>query len=241
MASIRDCDCSAGHTGIAIVIGVSGTIGKAVSEHLSAMGVFEAVIGLSRSGSDPLDLLSEDSIAHSAEQIAKSGKALRLIFDATGFLHGDGVNPEKTWRDLNPLAMAHAFAINAIGPALLMKHFLPRLPRRGRSVFATLSAKVGSIGDNKLGGWYSYRASKAALNQLVRTASIELARTHPDAICVALHPGTVASRLSDPFRKDGLDVVSPDEAAARLVNVVSSLDVSASGQFLDYRGCPLPW
>ncbi|NKD87634.1 SDR family NAD(P)-dependent oxidoreductase [Haematospirillum sp. 15-248] len=241
MVSARDCDCSADHTGIAVVIGASGTIGHAVSEHLSATEAFESVIGLSRSGSDSLDLLSEDSIARSAERIAKSGKVLRLVFDATGFLHGDGVNPEKTWRDLNPVAMAHAFAINAIGPALLMKHFLPRLPRRGRSVFATLSAKVGSIGDNKLGGWYSYRASKAALNQLVRTASIELARTHPDAICVALHPGTVASRLSDPFRKDGLDVVSPDEAAARLVNVVSSLDVSASGQFLDYRGCPLPW
>lgn len=227
--------------GAAVVIGASGSIGRAVAERLSSLGAFAHVVGLSRSGSDGLDLLSEDSIEAAAGRMARRGIPLRLVFDATGFLHGDGIHPEKTWRDLNPRAMAHAFAINATGPALLMKHFLPLLPRQGPSVFATLSAKVGSIGDNRLGGWYSYRASKAALNQLVRTAAVELARTHPDAICVALHPGTVATSLSDPFRKDGLDVVSPGEAAARLVDLVCSLDVSASGRFLDYRGQTLPW
>mgnify|MGYP000220379835 CR=1 FL=1 len=117
------------------------------------------------------------------------------------------MQPEKSWRQLDPAHMAHAFAINAIGPALLMKHFLPLLPGEGRSVFATLSAKVGSIGDNALGGWYSYRASKAALNQLVRTAAIELRRRQPMAVCVALHPGTVGA-----FRQDGTGLAD----AARL-------------------------
>jgi NAD(P)-dependent dehydrogenase (short-subunit alcohol dehydrogenase family) len=137
--------------------------------------------------------------------------------------------------------MAHAFAINAIGPALLMKHFLPLLPRSGRSVFATLSAKVGSIGDNHLGGWYSYRASKAALNQLVRTAAIELSRRQPQAICVALHPGTVATPLSSPFAKSGLQVQAPDLAAQRLLAVIDALTAEDSGGFFNHQGERLPW
>jgi NAD(P)-dependent dehydrogenase (short-subunit alcohol dehydrogenase family) len=137
--------------------------------------------------------------------------------------------------------MARAFAVNASGPALLMKHFLPLLPRQGKAVFATLSARVGSIGDNRLGGWYSYRASKAALNQFVRAASIELHRRSKDAICVALHPGTVDTRLSAPFGKEGLNVRSPDEAAAELLAVIDGLDAEANGGFFDYRGEPVPW
>jgi len=149
--------------------------------------------------------------------------------------------PERALRQIDPAHMARAFALNAIGPALLMKHFLPRLPRAGRAVFATLSARVGSIGDNRLGGWYSYRASKAALNQLVRTAAIELARTHPEAVCVALHPGTADTALSRPFARRGLDVVSPGAAALRLLAVLGALAPSDSGSFLDYRGQRLPF
>ncbi len=149
--------------------------------------------------------------------------------------------PEKSWRDLDPAHMARAFAVNAIGPALLMKHFLPLLPRQGRSVFATLSARVGSIGDNRLGGWYSYRASKAALNQFVRTAAIELGRRQPGAICVALHPGTVSTPLSAPFVKAGLDVQTPEEAAARLLDTIEGLGPGSSGGFFDHRGNPVPW
>ena len=137
--------------------------------------------------------------------------------------------------------MAHAFAVNAIGPALLMKHFLPLLPRSGRAVFASLSAKVGSIGDNRLGGWYSYRASKAALNQLVHTAAIELARRQPEAICVVLHPGTVATRLSQPFSKSGLEVQTPAASAARLLATIDGLSASDSGGFFNHRGEALPW
>jgi hypothetical protein len=137
--------------------------------------------------------------------------------------------------------MAKSFAVNTIGPALLVKHFLPLLPRQGKAVFATLSAKVGSIGDNHLGGWYSYRASKAALNQVVRTAAVELARRQREALCVALHPGTVSSRMSEAFRKEGLDVRQPEVAASELLTVLDRLQAGDSGGFFDYRGEALPW
>jgi NAD(P)-dependent dehydrogenase (short-subunit alcohol dehydrogenase family) len=227
--------------GIAIVIGSSGGIGGALSERLSSQSRFRVVLGLGRGSSPPLDLTDEGSIAGAARHVAGLGLDVRLIVDASGFLHGDGLSPEKSWRDLDAMHMARAFAVNAIGPALLMKHFLPLLPRQGRSVFATLSARVGSIGDNRLGGWYSYRASKAALNQYVRTAAIELARRQPAAICVALHPGTVATSLSAPFVKAGLDVQTPEEAAARLLDTIEGLGPGSSGSFFDHRGDPVPW
>jgi NAD(P)-dependent dehydrogenase (short-subunit alcohol dehydrogenase family) len=122
-----------------------------------------------------------------------------------------------------------------------MKHFLPLLPAQGRAVFATLSARVGSIGDNRLGGWYSYRASKAALNQLVHTAAIELARSRPQAICVALHPGTVATQLSAPFAKAGLEVRDSTTAAQELLTVLARLTPADSGGFFDHKGLALPW
>jgi NAD(P)-dependent dehydrogenase (short-subunit alcohol dehydrogenase family) len=166
---------------------------------------------------------------------------VRLVIDATGFLHGDGFEPEKSWRSLDAGHMAKAFAVNAIGPALLMKHFLPVLPRAGKSVFATLSAKVGSITDNRLGGWYSYRASKAALNQLVRTAAIELKRSRPEALCIAIHPGTADTNLSAPFLKAGLDVQTPTTAAAAILACLERLGPDASGGFFDRSGERLPW
>lgn len=227
--------------GIAIVIGSSGGIGSALLGHLSAQPRFNAVLGLGRRSSPPLDLTDEASIAGAARHVAGLGGDVRLIIDASGILHGDGLSPEKSWRDLDATQMARAFAVNAIGPALLMKHFLPLLPRQGRSVFATLSARVGSIGDNRLGGWYSYRASKAALNQFVRTAAIELGRRQPAALCVALHPGTVATSLSTPFVKAGLDVQTPDQAAGRLLDVIDRLPPGSSGGFFDHRGDPVPW
>lgn len=227
--------------GIAIVVGSSGGIGSALQERLLAQSRFSAVLGLGRRSSPPLDLTDEASVAVVARHVAGLGADVRLVIDASGILHGDGLSPEKSWHDLDAAQMARAFAVNAIGPALLMKHFLPLLPRQGRSVFATLSARVGSIGDNRLGGWYSYRASKAALNQLVRTASIELARRQPAALCVALHPGTVATSLSSPFVKAGLDVQTPEQAAGRLLDVIDRLPPGSSGGFFDHRGDPVPW
>ncbi len=164
-----------------------------------------------------------------------------MVINATGILESEGCVAEKTFRQLDAAEMARAFAINAIGPALLMKHLLPLLPRTGRSVFATLSARVGSIGDNRLGGWYSYRASKAALNQIVRTAAIELGRSRPDALCVAIHPGTVATRLSRRFAKSGLDIQSPETAALRILTVLDALLPNASGGFFDQHGQPIAW
>ena len=227
--------------GLALVIGASGGIGAALLAQLQQDEKFERVLGLSRRSQPALDLLDEASIAQSAAHVAGLGLPLRLLIDATGLLHGQGLQPEKTWQQLDPVQMAQAFAINAIGPALLMKHFLPLLPREGRAVFATLSAKVGSISDNHLGGWYSYRASKAALNQLVRTAAIELRRRQPQALCVALHPGTVATTLSAPFAKTGLQVQAPDPAAARLLGVIDGLQAADSGGFFNHDGSVLPW
>jgi NAD(P)-dependent dehydrogenase (short-subunit alcohol dehydrogenase family) len=227
--------------GLAVVAGASGGIGAALLGQLQNDAGFAQVLALSRRSQPALDLQDEASIAACAHAVAQTQLPLRLLIDATGSLHGDNMQPEKSWQQIDAAAMAQSFAINAIGPALLMKHFLPLLAREGTSVFATLSAKVGSIGDNRLGGWYSYRASKAALNQLVRTASIELRRRQPHALCVAVHPGTVATALSAPFAKAGLDVRPPQEAAQRLLAVLEQLGAADSGGFFNHDGTALPW
>lgn len=227
--------------GIAVVIGASGGIGEALAAQLAASNSFSRVLGYSRSGTIPLDLTLPSTIEAVAADVERDGRDLRLVINATGVLEGEGCVAEKTFRQLDTAEMARAFAINAIGPALLMKHFLPLLPRAGKSVFATLSARVGSIGDNRLGGWYSYRASKAALNQIVHTAAIELVRSRPDALCVAIHPGTVATRLSQRFAKSGLDIQSPDTAATRILTVLDTLPQTASGGFFDHYGQPIAW
>ncbi len=201
---------------------------------------FVQVVGFSRSSQPAIELLDEASLAYAAKYASDKGE-IRLVIDATGFLHDRIQRPEKTWRAIEPGKLARAFALNSIGPALIMKHVLPLLPRSGKSVFATLSAKVGSVGDNQLGGWYSYRASKAALNQLVHTAAIELKRQSPDAICVALHPGTVDTPLSLPFSKEGLDIQSPETAAELLLTVIDGLGPDHSGGFFDHRGQNIPW
>ena len=221
---------------VAVIVGASGGIGGALCEHLGRTAEFEQVIQFSR---PVLDLCDEGSVGRAAATLPKG--CVRLVINAAGFLHDATQRPEKSLRNLDPAFLAHSFAVNAIGPALLMKHFLPVLPRQGRAIFASLSARVGSIGDNKLGGWYGYRASKAALNQLVRTAAIELARTHPEAVCVVLHPGTVASRLSAPFVRGGQSLLSSDEAARHLLAVIRNLKSEDSGNFFDWRGAPVPW
>ena len=215
----------------AIVIGATGGIGAALADTLEQQG--RAVVRVGRSTTPGLDLLDEASIAAAAERI---GPGLELVIDATGFLHDERFQPEKSLRQIDPAHLAYSFAVNAIGPALLMKHFLPLLATDRRAVFATLSAKVGSIADNKLGGWYSYRASKAALNQLVRTAAVELARSRKQAVCVALHPGTVDTGLSGPFAKAGLDVQTPTQSAAKLIAVLDRLTPGQTGLLFDYRG-----
>ena len=233
----------------AAVIGASGGLGGALVAALGDGG-FETVHGLSRhpgpgSGrlpSSPIDLLDEGSIAAAARTL-REGAPLRLVIVATGLLHDAATQPEKTMRTLDAAQLARSFAVNAIGPALLAKHVVPILPRQGRSVFAVLSARVGSIGDNRLGGWYGYRASKAALNQIVRTLAVETRRTRPEAIVVALHPGTVATTLSAPFSSavSPERLFTPQEAARHLLRVVDGLTAEQSGGFFAWDGAPVPF
>lgn len=234
--------------GLAVVLGGTGGVGAALVEALRARG--EAVLALGRGTEPRLDYAQEASVAHAAQwlqqHLAQQGQALTRLIVATGFLHGETASgqraePERSWQHLNADALSHSFQVNAIGPALVMRHFLPLLPRQGRCVAAFLSARVGSIGDNALGGWYAYRASKAALNQLVRTASIELARRNREAICMALHPGTVDTALSQPFAKTGLQVRPPAQAAAELLAVLDGLSAADTGGFRDHRGNVVPW
>ena len=217
-----------------IVIGASGAIGAAIADRLEEQG--DTVLRVARTTKPALDLTDEASIKAVADHVREAGQPVELVFDATGFLHGDGYMPERSWRALDAEHMLLDYQLNTVGPALLMKHFLPLLQRDSRAVFATLSARVGSISDNRLGGWHSYRASKAALNQMVRTCSIELARKNPEAICVAIHPGTVASRLSEPFSKSGLDVRTPEVAAEEILDVLDSLAPTDTGKLFDHKG-----
>jgi NAD(P)-dependent dehydrogenase (short-subunit alcohol dehydrogenase family) len=235
---------------IAVVVGASGGIGGALVRLLADDPRFDRVLALSRSASTfdhprvapiSVDLLEEARIAGAAAQLRDAGP-LRLVIVATGLLHAPGVRPEKHWGAIDGQALARLFAVNAIGPALLAKHLLPLLPRAGRSVFAVLSARVGSIEDNRLGGWYGYRASKAALNMLLKTFAIELARRAPQAACVGLHPGTVDTALSHPFRDNvpADRLFTPDQAARHLLRVIDAVTPADSGRVLAWDGSRVP-
>ncbi len=235
--------------GLALVIGAGGGLGAALLAQLEqdrqAAGADGRVMGISRSSELRMDYLDEASIRDAASRVAElcaaSGLELRLLLVATGFLHGQAGQPERSLANLDEAYLRHVFAINTLGPALVMKHFLPLLPKRGRCVAGFVSARVGSIGDNALGGWYGYRASKAALNQLVKTAAVELTRRNKDSICVSLHPGTVETPLSQPFAKTGLKVRPASEAARQLLGVLDGLQASDSGALVDYQGLTLPF
>ena len=227
--------------GLALVIGSNGGLGAAMLSLLERDTNYTQAIGLSRSTAIKVDYFDEASVASAAQTLASSGHTLRLLIVATGFLHGDTGQPERSFTNLDAAYLAQVFQINTLGPALVMKHFLPLLPKTGRCVAAFLSARVGSISDNALGGWYGYRASKAALNQLVKTASIELTRRNKDSICVALHPGTVATALSQPFAKTGLNVRPAQEAALDLLGVVAALSPLDTGCLIDFKGQRVPF
>ena len=232
---------------MALVIGASGGLGAALMAQLVASRAFVQVLGLSRRVSDQgaplLDITSEASIAQSADWLKTkcADKPLRLVIVATGFLHTSGSGPERSLAQLDAAYLVQVMAINAIGPALLLKHLAPLLPREGDAKIAFISAKVGSIGDNALGGWYGYRASKAALNQIVKTASIELTRRNKSTCCVALHPGTIDTALSEPFGKNGLNVREPVIAAQEILQVITQLTPQDNGRFVDYLGQAVPW
>ena len=231
--------------GLAVVIGANGGIGAAMLAQLQGDANYAQALGFSRSTEVGIDYTNEDSIAKAAQHInnlcASADLQLRLLVVATGFLHGKQGQPERSFTNLDADYLTQVFTINTVGPALVMKHFLPLLPKIGRCGAGFLSARVGSMGDNLLGGWYGYRASKAALNQLVKTAAIELTRRNKDSVCVSLHPGTVASALSQPFAKTGLNVRPPAEAAQDLLAVLANLRPENTGQLIDFKGQILPF
>lgn len=234
--------------GAAVVIGASGGIGAALVAALLADEGFATVVALSRGGVretsgrswlGPIDVGDEDSIARAAADLPPT---VRLVIVATGMLHAPDMQPEKSYRMLDPEVLLQSYRINAVGPALVAKHMLPRLEPHGRSVFAALSARVGSIGDNRSGGWHAYRASKAALSMILRNLAIESARRRPDTLCVGLHPGTVDTALSRPFQSGVAPgrLFSPAEAAIRLLSVIDGLDSGENGCVLDWDGRIVP-
>ncbi len=231
---------SEARTGLrAVVLGASGALGAAFVEWLRADARFAEVLALSRSSTPAFSLENEASIQACAQQVGQGG-ALHWVIDATGALEIDGQGPEKRLDALNATALMRAFEVNAVGPALLMKHFIPLLATDQPTVFATLSARVGSIEDNHKGGWYGYRAAKAARNMLLQTAAIEAHRRRPLAVFAALQPGTVRSRLSQPFVAPG-DALAPEVAAAQMLQVLDQLRPTGRAQFVDYRGQAIAW
>ncbi|PIB55016.1 SDR family NAD(P)-dependent oxidoreductase [Pseudomonas sp. 2995-1] len=221
----------------ALVIGASGAIGSAFCELLNQDPSCAYVRELGRNSVPCLDLEEADSIASAASELAQEAP-YQLILHAAGLLHRDEIKPEKSYSAIEADTLQAIFQVNTIGPALVLRHFLPLLDPRG--AMAMLSAKVGSIGDNRLGGWYAYRASKAALNMMIKTAAIELARTRPQTRLLSLHPGTVISGLSHPFR--GASEARPANIAAHeLLSLIDRLGPADSGNFFAYNGERLPW
>jgi NAD(P)-dependent dehydrogenase (short-subunit alcohol dehydrogenase family) len=222
----------------ALIIGSSGTIGSAFIEYLQSNPACSEVVGVHRHSESPLDYQNPASIENCSNALSANGY-FQLIINTTGVLHSKDWMPEKKLDDINAEQLMELMKINAIGPALTMRHFAQLMDPKN-SVMVTLSAKVGSIEDNRLGGWYSYRASKAALNMLIKTTAIEWARTKPNAVLIAMHPGTVNSRLSKPFRGEQIGR-PPNEAVKDMFTVIENLTKEDSGSFVSYSGEKLPW
>lgn len=223
----------------ALVIGASGGIGSAFVEVLRADRSCAAVVTLSRS-LDGFDVTNEDSVATTTARLSQQQAVFDVVICATGALTINGIGPEKSLKAVTAESMAAQLALNAIGPALVLKYVSPLLRKDSRAMMAFLSARVGSIGDNRLGGWISYRASKAALNQIVRTAAVELARTRPNAVVAALHPGRVVTSLSANFAPNH-ERFTPNDSAGQLLNVLDHLSPAQSGGFFAYDGSTIEW
>ncbi|MBK8197445.1 MAG: SDR family NAD(P)-dependent oxidoreductase [Acidobacteria bacterium] len=237
-----------GSVTVAVVFGSSGGIGRALVERLLARGQHGRVFAVSRSGAPAegaearrADFTQDAQLADLAAEIGAAGP-VSLCIVASGFLSGKGVQPEKTFRAQDLEAFRRVFEANTFGPALIAKHMLALMPKAERSVFAALSARVGSISDNRLGGWHAYRASKAALNMLIRNYAIEQARRAPHCICVGLHPGTVDTALSAPFQTNVPEerLLTAVQSAGHLLDVIDRLTPDASGKCFDWAGKEIP-
>jgi NAD(P)-dependent dehydrogenase (short-subunit alcohol dehydrogenase family) len=221
----------------AVIIGARGGIGAALADVLEKGPNYAQVIRLHRESNPPVNLLDESSIAAAAASLTAAHPPISLVLVATGLLHSNQNGPEKSLRELDPDWMIENFRINAVGPALVAKHFLPIMVKQGPICFAALSARVGSISDNRLGGWHSYRASKSALNMLIRNIAIEWQRKNPQSVVVGLHPGTVETALSAPFKGNPAhERFSPARAAGDMLSVLHGLKPEQSGQIFAYDG-----
>ena len=221
----------------AVIIGARGGIGAALADALEKDPNYAQVIRLHRESNPPVNLLDESSIAAAAASLTTAHPPISLVLVATGLLHSNQNGPEKSLRELDPDWMIENFRINAVGPALVAKHFLPIMAKQGPICFAALSARVGSISDNRLGGWHSYRASKSALNMLIRNIAIEWQRKNPQSVVVGLHPGTVETALSAPFKGNPAhERFSPARAAGDMLSVLHGLKPEQSGQIFAYDG-----
>lgn len=230
-----------------VIIGASGGIGVALTRRLANDERVAVVHALARTKIDSassnvvggyIDIAHERAIAEASERCSADAE-VDLVIVATGVLHeGSRLRPEKRMSALDGDVMRESFNVNTIGPALVAKHFLPKMARGRKTVFAALSARVGSIGDNRLGGWMSYRASKAALNMMLKTLAIEQSRTRPESAVVGLHPGTVDTKLSRPFQRNVAEqkLFTPDFAAERLLRVVDNLNGTDSGGIFAWDG-----
>lgn len=221
----------------AVIIGARGGIGAALANALEQNPQYSNVIRLHRESAQPLNIGDEASIASAAASLMETYPPISLVIVATGLLHSTSKGPEKSLRELDPDWMMENFRINAVGPALVAKHFLPIMAKQGPICFAALSARVGSISDNRLGGWHSYRASKSALNMFIRNIAIEWQRKNPQSVVVGLHPGTVETSLSAPFKGNPAhERFTPARAAEDMLNVLQRLKPEQSGQIFAYDG-----
>ena len=223
----------------ALVIGTTGAIGQAFLEAFQADPDCTHVEAVSRNADTGFDLLIPDSL-YAQASLSKQSGPYEIIIDATGALNLDGVGPEKSLNSLQADQLMQAMRINAIGPAMVLRHFAPLLAK-GAAVYAKLSARVGSIEDNKKGGWYGYRASKAALNMFLQTAAIELQRKNPNMRVVALQPGTVRSKLSSPHVNAQSQLLEPQDSVMGMLSTLRALPAKSGAYFVDYKGAEIPW
>jgi len=229
--------------GIAAIVGSNGGIGRALASAVEASGDFSHVLRISRQQDADIrmDLADEDSIADAAAHIGAMADNLSLCIVATGLLHDGDIGPEKTLRSLDPEWMMQNYRVNTVGPAMVAKHFLPVMPRKTAYHFAVLSARVGSISDNRLGGWHSYRASKAALNMVIRNLAIEIGRSNSAAIIAGLHPGTVDTGLSAPFQANVAEgkLFTAEYSASRMLKLLLQLTPADSGKIFAWDGAEI--
>ena len=225
---------------IALVFGNTGGIGKSIYTKLINSNRYEKVYGFNRNSDPSIDITNEKSLQSIANKFSEQNIKIKLLINAVGYLHDKNYLPEKKFQDISSEYMKKTFEINTIPTALLIKYFTPFMKNSETSIFATISAKVGSISDNFLGGWYSYRASKAALNQIVKTASVEYKRKNPNLIIISIHPGTVSTKLSKPFIGNK-KVQTTDEAALKIINVLNNLKPKNSGYLIDYNNNIIPF